>query len=259
MRDFRQSLPLMRSFRRELHWSDDSPELRRAMRRVLARIRSEGPLKARDFENREVRVPGSWTFSKVEKRAIPKSEKTSVARQKLIHDFLRALRSRLDQILKRPDAVKISLHGRDAVSFEDLRSDLSSSGVFLGFLTREYVRSKWFEEETKFFYRPRMDRPNRGSSPTASNPGWRANGRCPRICKSKSKIPPCGAGCSARRTWNRKPTQPPNPSPARSLPYGGASRRSQATVRRQVRPRDLIKPRLREDSRRPVYCSSRVN
>jgi hypothetical protein len=147
MRDFRQSLPLMRSFRRELHWSDDSPELRRAMRRVLARIRSEGPLKARDFENREVRVPGSWTFSKVEKRAIPKSEKTSVARQKLIHDFLRALRSRLDQILKRPDAVKISLHGRDAVSFEDLRSDLSSSGVFLGFLTREYVRSKWFEEE----------------------------------------------------------------------------------------------------------------
>ena len=36
MRDFRQSLPLMRSFRRKFHWSDDSPELRRAMRRVLA-------------------------------------------------------------------------------------------------------------------------------------------------------------------------------------------------------------------------------
>jgi uncharacterized protein YcaQ len=70
MRDFRQSLPLMRSFRRKFHWSDDSPQLRRAMRRVLARIRSEGPLRARDFESREVRVPGSWTFSKIEKRAL---------------------------------------------------------------------------------------------------------------------------------------------------------------------------------------------
>lgn len=70
MRDFRQSLPLMRLFRRKFHWSDDSPELRRAMRRVLARIRSEGPLKARDFENSEDRLPGSWTFSKVERRAL---------------------------------------------------------------------------------------------------------------------------------------------------------------------------------------------
>lgn len=70
MRDFRQSLPLMRSFRRKFHWSDDSPELRRAMRRVLARIRGEGPLKARDFETKQVREPGWWTFSKIEKRAL---------------------------------------------------------------------------------------------------------------------------------------------------------------------------------------------
>jgi uncharacterized protein YcaQ len=70
MRDFRQSLPLMRSFRRKFHWSDDSPELRRAMRRVLARIRSKGPLRARDFESNDVRVQGSWTFGKMEKRAL---------------------------------------------------------------------------------------------------------------------------------------------------------------------------------------------
>lgn len=70
MRDFRQSLRLMRSFRRKFHWSDDSPELRRAMRRVLARICSEGPLKARDFETKQVRDPGWWTFSKIEKRAL---------------------------------------------------------------------------------------------------------------------------------------------------------------------------------------------
>jgi uncharacterized protein len=70
MRDFRQSLPLMRSFRRKFHWSDDSPELRRAMRRVLARIRSKGPLRARDFERKDARVQGSWTFGKMEKRAL---------------------------------------------------------------------------------------------------------------------------------------------------------------------------------------------
>ena len=70
MRDFRQSLPLMRSFRRKFHWSDDSPELRRVMRRVLARIRSEGPLRARDFESKDVHVLGSWTFGKMEKRAL---------------------------------------------------------------------------------------------------------------------------------------------------------------------------------------------
>jgi uncharacterized protein YcaQ len=70
MRDFRQSLPLMRSYRSKLHWSDDSPELRRAMRRVVARIRAEGPLRARDFESKEARPGGAWTFSKIEKRAL---------------------------------------------------------------------------------------------------------------------------------------------------------------------------------------------
>jgi uncharacterized protein YcaQ len=70
MQDFRQSLPLMRSFRRKFHWSDDSPELRRAMRRVLARIRSEGALRARDFESKDVRLLDSWAFGKMERRAL---------------------------------------------------------------------------------------------------------------------------------------------------------------------------------------------
>jgi uncharacterized protein len=70
MQDFRQSLPLMHSFRRKFHWSDDSPELRRAMRRVLARIRSEGALRARDFESKDVRMLDSWTFGKMERRAL---------------------------------------------------------------------------------------------------------------------------------------------------------------------------------------------
>ncbi|HVE16032.1 MAG TPA: crosslink repair DNA glycosylase YcaQ family protein, partial [Chthoniobacterales bacterium] len=70
MRDFRQSLPLMRSYRSKLHWSDDSPELRRAMRRVVARIHDEGTLRARDFESKDAGSQGAWTFSKIEKRAL---------------------------------------------------------------------------------------------------------------------------------------------------------------------------------------------
>ena len=70
MRDFRFSLPRMRSFRRRLHWADESPELRSAMRRVIARMRREGALKARDFETKEPSPPGFWTFTKIEKRAM---------------------------------------------------------------------------------------------------------------------------------------------------------------------------------------------
>jgi uncharacterized protein YcaQ len=70
MRDFRFSLPSMRSFRRRFHWSEESPELRAAMRRVVSRIRKEGPLKARDFAAKAPGRPGFWTFSKIEKRAL---------------------------------------------------------------------------------------------------------------------------------------------------------------------------------------------
>jgi uncharacterized protein YcaQ len=40
------------------------------MRRVVARIRRDGPLKARDFESKEPSPPGFWTFTKIEKRAM---------------------------------------------------------------------------------------------------------------------------------------------------------------------------------------------
>lgn len=70
MRDFRFSLPRMRSFRDRLHWTEDSPELRKAMREVVSRIRREGPLKARDFESKTKSPPGFWTFTKMEKRAM---------------------------------------------------------------------------------------------------------------------------------------------------------------------------------------------
>jgi uncharacterized protein YcaQ len=59
MRDFRFSLPRMRSFRRRLHWSDESPELRSAMRRVVARMRRDGPLKARILRPGNPARPGS--------------------------------------------------------------------------------------------------------------------------------------------------------------------------------------------------------
>jgi uncharacterized protein YcaQ len=70
MRDFRFSLPRMREFRQKFHWSDETPELRSAMRRVVARMRRDGPLKARDFAAKEPSPPGFWTFTKVEKRAM---------------------------------------------------------------------------------------------------------------------------------------------------------------------------------------------
>jgi uncharacterized protein YcaQ len=70
MRDYRFSLPRMRVFRKKFHWSDESPELRSAMRRVVARMRRDGPLKARDFEAKEASPPGFWTFTKIEKRAM---------------------------------------------------------------------------------------------------------------------------------------------------------------------------------------------
>lgn len=70
IRDYRFSLPSMRVFRRKFHWSDETPELRSAMRRVVARMRKDGPLKARDFEAKEVSPPGFWTFTKIEKRAM---------------------------------------------------------------------------------------------------------------------------------------------------------------------------------------------
>ncbi len=67
----RFSRPLMQSFRKgTLHWSDASPELDAAMRRVLRQVRSDGPVMAREFESEVKGKAGDWGFSKIEKRAL---------------------------------------------------------------------------------------------------------------------------------------------------------------------------------------------
>jgi uncharacterized protein len=71
MADFRFSLPLMRKHRRELHWSDDTPELRKSMRRLLAMIRRNGALKLSDVES--AGSTSGWfnaVPSKIERRAL---------------------------------------------------------------------------------------------------------------------------------------------------------------------------------------------
>jgi len=70
-RSYRFSLPLMRKYRQELHWSDDSPELRKSMRRMLALIRERGPLRLSDIESKG--KSASWTdegVGKIERRAL---------------------------------------------------------------------------------------------------------------------------------------------------------------------------------------------
>ena len=69
MSSFRFCLPRMRRHADELHWSKNTPEVVGAMRRVLDRIRADGPLQARDFEG----GPQSgdfWGYSKIERRAL---------------------------------------------------------------------------------------------------------------------------------------------------------------------------------------------
>jgi uncharacterized protein len=71
MTDYRFSLPLMRKYRGEFHWSDDSPELRKSMRRLLTMIRKQGPLRLSDVESTGS-VDG-WSVgktSKIERRAL---------------------------------------------------------------------------------------------------------------------------------------------------------------------------------------------
>ena len=71
MADFRFSLPLMRKHRRELHWSDDTPELRKSMRRLIAMIRKNGALKLSDVES--AGSTSGWfkaAPSKIERRAL---------------------------------------------------------------------------------------------------------------------------------------------------------------------------------------------
>jgi uncharacterized protein YcaQ len=69
-RDYRFSMPLMRKHRKELHWGEESPELRKSMRRLMARIRSEGALAISDVP--ATKLVAQWSndlAGKIERRA----------------------------------------------------------------------------------------------------------------------------------------------------------------------------------------------
>jgi uncharacterized protein YcaQ len=71
MSDFRFSLPLMRKHRGEFHWSDDTPELRKSMRRLVTMIRHNGALKLSDVPS--TGSTSGWfnaAPSKIERRAL---------------------------------------------------------------------------------------------------------------------------------------------------------------------------------------------
>jgi uncharacterized protein len=71
MADFRFSLPLMRKHRHEFHWSDDTPELRKSMRRLVTMIRKNGALKLSDVPS--AGSTSGWfnaAPSKIERRAL---------------------------------------------------------------------------------------------------------------------------------------------------------------------------------------------
>jgi len=71
MTGYRFSMPLMRKYRGEFHWSDDSPELRKSMRRLLTMIRKQGPLMLSEVES--TGAVNGWSAgktSKIERRAL---------------------------------------------------------------------------------------------------------------------------------------------------------------------------------------------
>ncbi len=70
-RDYKFSLPLMHKYRGQLHWSDDSPELRKSMRRMLTMIRTNGPLMIGDVESAgSVQGWSAASPGKIERRAL---------------------------------------------------------------------------------------------------------------------------------------------------------------------------------------------
>lgn len=69
--DYRYSLPLMRQFRTEFQWCEDTPELRASMRRMMKLIRTHGPLRLSDIESND--KSASWAdegMGKIERRAL---------------------------------------------------------------------------------------------------------------------------------------------------------------------------------------------
>jgi uncharacterized protein YcaQ len=71
MRDFRFSIPLMRRYRKEGHWSEDCDDMAKAKRRLLELIRRNGPLLLRDVESKKM-IESWWNAppSKIERRAL---------------------------------------------------------------------------------------------------------------------------------------------------------------------------------------------
>ncbi|MES2605585.1 MAG: crosslink repair DNA glycosylase YcaQ family protein [Pseudomonadota bacterium] len=68
MQDYRYCLPRMRAFAAgEEGWHKPQPKL---MQLILERIREEGPLQARDFEQDKSRKPGGWWQWKPSKKAL---------------------------------------------------------------------------------------------------------------------------------------------------------------------------------------------
>lgn len=71
MRDYRFTLRRKQSFASGGgHWHDASEELTAAMRRTLARIRKNGPMQLKDFENSEQKPKAGWGSPKIEKKAL---------------------------------------------------------------------------------------------------------------------------------------------------------------------------------------------
>jgi len=69
--DYRFSLPLMRKYRGQVHWGDDTPELQKAMRKVMRLIRKSGPLMISDVDSEG--GSGGWGSAwpgKIERRAL---------------------------------------------------------------------------------------------------------------------------------------------------------------------------------------------
>ncbi len=69
--DYRYSLPLMRKYRTEFQWCEDTPELRASMRRMLKLIRAHGPLRLSDIDSKD--KSASWSdegLGKIERRAL---------------------------------------------------------------------------------------------------------------------------------------------------------------------------------------------
>ena len=68
---YRYSRRLMQKYRAHPHWAQDTPELRQSMRRMLALIRAQGPLRLRDIES--TGKSASWSdegMGKIERRAL---------------------------------------------------------------------------------------------------------------------------------------------------------------------------------------------